>query len=458
MQAASLNVWYDISGLGGGVRFQGEIKKALGSSQYLIVVLSPDSVTSEWVEREYLFANSLGMEIIPLFFKSCDLPLFFLSRQYIDVRGKNYKRNYNEILSALDVVLVAPEKKVDTPKPKKERTKRKWDSKIVGILIALGSMLLLIFGLPVLYNQLENTTEPTLTLTKQVIQEPTPTNNITATAEPSSTPSETVNPTATPLSTEITDDLGVEMVLVPAGEFTMGGDPNETLARCQDERNDCNRDETIGPIHQVFLDAFYMDKHEVTNALYNDCVNEGICQQPIKTSSHTHSDYFENPEYGDYPVIYVDWNMANTFCEWRDARLPTEAEWEKAARGTDGRTFPWGEGKPGCDYANLAQICKDGDTSRVGDFVRDVSPYGAYDMAGNIQEWVADWYSEYYYEISPKENPFGPEVGQERVVRGGGWIESKVHPLAGLTYWRGGDQVQDIDKTLGFRCAKGATP
>ena len=165
-------------------------------------------------------------------------------------------------------------------------------------------------------------------------------------------------PTSTSLASEIVDTFGVEMVLVPAGEFTMGGDPNESLARCQEERNDCNRDETISPIHQVYLDAFYMDKYEITNALYRDCVNAGICQQPIKTSSHTRSGYFENPEYGDYPVIYVDLNMAKTFCEWRDARLPTEAEWEKTARGTDGRTFPWGEVKPKCDFANLAQTCK----------------------------------------------------------------------------------------------------
>ena len=101
---------------------------------------------------------------------------------------------------------------------------------------------------------------------------------------------------------------------------------------------------------------------------------------------------------------------------------------------------------------------QNGDTSEVGDFIRDISPYGAYDMAGNVQEWVADWYSEYCYEISSKENPFGPEVGEERVVRGGDWIESKVHPLAGLTYGRGGNQVQDIDKILGFRCAKDANP
>jgi len=188
-------------------------------------------------------------------------------------------------------------------------------------------------------------------------------------------------------------------------------------------------------------------------------VDAGICQQPIKTNSQTHSDYFENPEFDDYPVIYVDWNMANTFCEWREVHLPTEAEWEKAARGTDERTYPWGEEKPECDYSNLAQMCT-GDISKVGVYVRDVSPYGVYDMAGNVMEWVADWYLENYYEISPVENPLGPAAGESKILRGDFWLNSKITPEQGKIYHRGFDRVTQSDYYLarGFRCAREATP
>ncbi len=121
-------------------------------------------------------------------------------------------------------------------------------------------------------------------------------------------------PTGTPLPNEITDLKGVPMRLVPAGNFTMGS-----------ERYDNEK-----PIHEVYLDAYYMDKYEVTNALYKACVDAGVCDPPKNSSSNTRSSYYGNSQYDDYPVIYVDWNMAKTYCEWRGAGLPTEAQWEKA--------------------------------------------------------------------------------------------------------------------------------
>jgi formylglycine-generating enzyme required for sulfatase activity len=123
---------------------------------------------------------------------------------------------------------------------------------------------------------------------------------------------------------------------VSAGDFLMGS--NDGL---EDEK----------PVHTVYLDAFYMDKYEVTNTLYATCVSMGVCDPPQDTSSRTRSKYFSDPKFSNYPVIYVDWNDAKTYCEWRGGDLPTEAQWEKATRGTDGRTFPWGEGI-GCDKAN----------------------------------------------------------------------------------------------------------
>jgi len=187
----------------------------------------------------------------------------------------------------------------------------------------------------------------------------------------------TFTPAPTALPSEIADIKDVEMVIVAEGEFTMGS-------------NDGSSDEQ--PIHQVYLDTYYIDKYEVTNVLYKVCVDAGVCNQPTTTSD------YNNSQYVLHPVVYVNWNMAKEYCEWRDARLPTEAEWEKAARGTDGRTYPWGEGIDDT-FANYNQNV--GDTTAVGDYPEGESPYGAYDMAGNVWEWVADLYDSDYYGKSP---------------------------------------------------------
>lgn len=158
-----------------------------------------------------------------------------------------------------------------------------------------------------------------------------------------------------PLAEEIMDRHGAAMRLVPAGEFTMGSDADG---------------ESNNPEHTLGLDAFYMEIYEVTNAQYAACVMTGACKPPYFDRTDFRSSYYHNPEYENYPVIYVDWYMAMRFCEWRGARLPTEAGWEKAARGTDRRSYPWGEGI-GCDLANYdgdpspASFCA-GDTSETG--------------------------------------------------------------------------------------------
>jgi serine/threonine protein kinase len=221
-------------------------------------------------------------------------------------------------------------------------------------------------------------------------------------------------PSATVLPARITDDYNVEMVLAPAGAFEMGSR---------------NGDFDESPVHTVRLDDYYIDKYEVTNELYARCVQAGECQPPSSSSSYTHDSYYGNPEFDDYPVIWVDWQQAQTFCQWRGARLPSEAEWEKAARGTHGRTYPWGEGFD-CTKANYGGCS--GDTEQVGAFPDGASPYGALDMAGNVWEWVADWYDDNYYSISPSENPAGPASGQYRVLRGGSWSHGAVYVRTAL--------------------------
>jgi len=172
------------------------------------------------------------------------------------------------------------------------------------------------------------------------------------------------------------------MVYVPAGEFIMGSD---------------ERDGNEQPMHTVYLDAFYIDKTAVTNAQYRKCVEAGACDAPRETTD------YDNADYAQHPVVYVNWFQAKAYCEWVGKRLPTEAEWEKAARGTDGRKYPWGNTFDGsrlnfCDK-NCTLSWKDPSvddgytgTAPVGSYPVGASPYGALDMAGNVYAWVADWY------------------------------------------------------------------
>jgi len=239
-------------------------------------------------------------------------------------------------------------------------------------------------------------------------------------------------PTQAPDATVISD--GVTMLLIPAGEFTMGSN---------------NGDSDEEPIHRVYLSDYYIDKYEVTNATYKRCVDAGECIPPKQSDSNTRSAYYGNSEFDDYPAIYVDWNMANTYCSWHDTRLPSEAEWEKAARGANGRTYPWGENID-CDKANYQSSCV-GDTTKVGSYLDGVSRYGIYDMAGNVWEWVNDWYGEKYYQSSPFSNPLGADSGQYRVLRGGSWLDGNNNARSAK---RHKTVPEDIYFSLGFRCAR----
>ena len=231
--------------------------------------------------------------------------------------------------------------------------------------------------------------------------------------------------------------LPMEWVDIPAGEFLMGTDPEKGRYASPYEF----------PQHAVYLDAYRIMRSEVTNQQYNQCVRAGVCPVP-------ENDEYNSSERAQHPVTDVSWYYATDFCQWAGGRLPTEAEWEKAARGEDGRIYPWGDILPDCTLANFDFCVGDGDTLTgdtvpVGSYPSGTSPYGLYDMAGNVYEWVNDWFDSSYFNISPDSNPPGPETGIWRGVRGGSW--SSLSYLR--TARRGGSYPTTRNHDIGFRCA-----
>lgn len=262
---------------------------------------------------------------------------------------------------------------------------------------------------------------------------------------PDEIPTQTASPTIIPEpslgvgSMMLRDKDSMEMMYVPAGSFMMGSSTGET-------------DES--PVHEVYLDAFWIDKYEVTNAQYQQCVEDDFCVTlPVSLDSHAHESYYDNPEFANYPVIYVGFYQAFDYCLWAGDRnglaVPTEAQWEKAAKGTDERVYPWGNQTPDCSLVNEAGC--NNDTVAVGSYSQGASPYGVMDMAGNVWEWTRDYYDENYYRTSPRENPEGPEEYSDmRVIRGGSFGEGDDNQRTTRRYsaWEG-----SVWFSLGFRCA-----
>jgi formylglycine-generating enzyme required for sulfatase activity len=248
-------------------------------------------------------------------------------------------------------------------------------------------------------------------------------------------------------STLFTDYRGIPMVLVPGGSFQMGS---------------LNGDEDEQPVHTVTLDAFYIDQYEVTNSQYAICVDAGVCDlgtAPYEVTSYSRANYYGSAEYADYPVIWVSWYDAQQYCGWRGMRLPTEAEWEKAARGgLEGVDYPWGDEAPLCEAGaeNGAKFdddgaCDDTDTEQVGSY--SPNGYGLYDMAGNVWEWVNDFYDDVYYPNSPVENPLGPwpAEGSSPVIRGGNWSNDADHIRVSDRRF---NDPRSGSLNGGFRCAR----
>jgi len=329
-----------------------------------------------------------------------------------------------------------------------------YQKKLVGFLLIIILLTTSCTAKPITSNQSTPTVNPVL---RTEVSTPSPTLSptesptlppLTSTSTLTSTPTITLPPTETPFPQLIVDDKNIPMVLVPAGPFTMGVKDRAKIEQ---------------PPHTVYLDNYYIDQFEVTFEWFAQFLNEkgnqfeGLANW-IEANDpdlrvHLKNDTWVVDEGNEkFPMNEMTWYGARAFCEWRGGRLPTEAEWEKAARGTDERPYPWGDGID-CSLANYASCVHA--SVPVDSYPEGKSPYGAYNLAGNMMEWVNDTYAPDYYANSPAENPTGPETGSFRIIRGGSWINNvgqlrtthRYPKLPVLTF-----------TSVGFRCVREVSP
>lgn len=253
-----------------------------------------------------------------------------------------------------------------------------------------------------------------------------------------------VTPPAPPITSPVAI-VDTETIDIPAGEFTMGCD-DEDYSTC-----------VLGkPAHKVYLDAYTIDKYKVTYRRYQECLDAGVCTALFAGAGCNAG----MPWNSDHPVNCVDYSQASTYCEFDNKRIPTEAEWEKAARGLNSIKYPWGNAAPTCDLAVINKKTSDdvmgpgcgaGTTQAIGTKPDGASPYGVMGMAGNLFEWTSDWYSESYFAQSPYNNPKGPENGEHKVLRGSSWLMRTDDGIASVV--RSGYSPLGQGYVVGFRCA-----
>lgn len=267
------------------------------------------------------------------------------------------------------------------------------------------------------------------------VSTPTPTALSSPTSAPTLTPApiDTQAPTLVPVAlagpqsgTTMTWVDGSRLAYVAAGDFIMGMGINNV------------------PQKTITLDGYWVDTTDVTNKMYGQCVASGNCAPPAQEIG---TPVYTNADYGDYPVVGVTWDMAANYCKWAQGSLPTEAQWEKAARGSNSNVYPWGNATPGCDLLNFLGCL--GHTNSVSDYPAGRSPYGLLDMEGNVFQWVNDFYDEHAYDSMPAQNPTGPASGQQHVIRGASFESDASQTLSATRHF--GDPAYH-SRDLGFRC------
>lgn len=358
-------------------------------------------------------------------------------------------RPNSEPVPAPEPLRRSPSRQLGSPKPPRlaPRTRRQMEQRTIIALVILLAIVVLTGLVFTFLGQGEDDpiaqAEATVTLESAIVAALT-----SMAPTPSPLPAPTLPPTPSP--EPFITDTGARMVFMPGGLFRMGTDEGEA-----DER----------PSHLIRIDPFFIDETEVTNGQYAQCVAAGVCSPPVRSGATYHATYFGDPAYDDYPVIFVSWYDADTFCDWRGGRLPSEAEWEMAAGFDPVQSivlrYPWGDAfdgtkanfcDAGCTRAVADSSVNDGhrDTAPVGSYVDGRSPIGAYDMAGNVMEWVSDWYDPRYYESSTDTNPLGPAEGEFKAIRGGSWLSSAEELRVVV---RSSFDPSVARANLGFRCA-----
>ena len=450
LKAAGYDVWLDQLDIPKGARWDDAIEAAVERSSTFMIVLAPESIESQNVKDELSYAIDSGKHILPVVIRPCKIPLRLRRFQYVDFTDKPYKESLADIKR-----LLSNSQRLTQPPPSE-----------VPVYEDTGSPSPLISGSlpqPEFLAPLESFREPAPENKNQLQRfmlpvgvavfalaivggavafalnrngasavPPPPSPSITVTLTPAP-PSMTPTITPIPAPVEVPDEHGVSMRLVSPSDFIMGSD-----AGMEDE----------GKAQLIYLDIFYIDKYEVTNSQYRACVTAGACLPPKKLNSSTRAGYYNKPEFNSYPVVYVDWNMARNYCEWRGARLPTEAEWEKAARGPEGSVYPWGE-EISCEEANFSGCQKD--TAAVSSFANAVSTYGVYNMAGNVYEWVSSLYKPYPYDLFDGREDL--EAPGERVLRGGSWLSVDRENEVRSAHREKADPAT-AKENIGFRCAR----
>ncbi len=460
------------------------IQESLDGCDAFVLVATENSYKSKWVQKEVTRAQRINKPFFPLLLSGSPW-LSIESTQYVDVRDKSLPpERFYERLASVTPRGLHTDGTDELEKLKSQAIRFELSGKLYDALQAYYKIKRidpLFPGIDDKIKQLERETRPKPFPRVQPIQGaiimfvflifivvsfliernivttlPLPSSTFSPTSFRTLSPSASIlaktsiltlipQPTKTSIPPTPTLSIGSTMIslkdsmtlmYVPAGNFMMGS-------------NSGNANEQ--PVHTVYLDAFWIDQTNVTNKMYALCVNVGFCEHPTNKSSNTRSSYYGNLQYDNYPVIWVDWNMAKTYCEWAGRRLPTEAEWEKAARGTDGRFFPWGNNPLNNTLLNVGGFV--GDTTKVGAYPNGASPYGVFDMAGNVFQWVADWYSDTYYTSLPASNPLGPNSGNVRVVRGSAYFSNYFVVSTTTRSWRA---PADPNDGIGFRCAMSA--
>ncbi len=449
LQGLGFEVWID-ERLDYGSQWPQELQKQLDTCSAFILIMSPRSYSSEWVQSELQRARRKQKPIFPLLLEGDEPWLSVESTQYYDVRGEVFPDA--KFYSALKAVMTTTPgaRTLQMPKgsgraglaPLSQR--RMWMA--LGGVIAL--LVCLVVGVSVLRPMLQRgatSTEPVA----QPVTEQSGSEGVTSAPEVTFTPPATG---AAPVSNSSSAEAA--MVLIEAGTFTMGRDAADELAECLAKfTSDCQLSWFLDeePVHKVTLPDFYIDVYEVTNAAYRACAQQGSCEPPKSAISNTRLKYYGNPEFDNYPVIQVTWDQAKAYCEWRGARLPTEAEWEKAARGTDDRMYPWGDE---LDETRANYNWNIGDTTEVGSYAAGKSPYGLYDMAGNVWEWTSSLFEPYPYDASDgRESQTSRDL---RVMRGGGWGQEGGNSVSASYRFAYEPTATNID--LGFRCARDTKP